>query len=197
MAYVYFIEHKTARKGYIGWTGNLKKRWADHRGKVRAGRASHFYNALRKHGLDAFDWHVVEWYDTAVEAMEAEKFWIARLREFEIELYNESDGGEGTVGRSISDETKAKLSASLRGRPHGPFSEDTRTKMSMAARRKIFSDEHRQNLAAAGRGKVRGPLSDETKRKISEAKRGKKLGTFTEEHRQRISEGLRKYHTSE
>ena len=74
-------------------------------------------------------------------------------------------------GHALSDETRRKLSESLKGKTRAPFSEDTRIKMSYA-----------------NKGNKRAPVSDETRKKMSEAKKGKKRKPFTEEHRRKMSE---------
>lgn len=62
-------------------------------------------------------------------------------------------------------ETRAKISAALKGIDRGSFTE-----------------EHRRKLSEARRGKSRPPMSDEQKQKLSMARRGKPL---SKEHRQK------------
>jgi hypothetical protein len=73
-------------------------------------------------------------------------------------------------GRVISAETKAKLSTALKGRTH---TLETRAKQSAARMGMVFSPEHRANLAAAKLGKKRPPFTIEHKEKIGLSNKGK------------------------
>lgn len=120
---------------------------------------------------------------------ERERYWIATLRT-STNLVNHTDGGEGTVGyklpmetrkrwsemktgvkyapgrtrpmlgRSHSEEAKAKIAAAGRGRKH---TDASKAKLSLAHTGKKLSAEHRQKLLGARGGK---PLSAEHREKI-------------------------------
>ena len=81
-----------------------------------------------------------------------------------------------------SEETKRKISKSLKGRK---YSEEYKRKMSKALKGRKFSEETRKKLSIASKGRK---FSDETKHKISETKKGKLL---SEEHKRKISETLK------
>jgi hypothetical protein len=93
-------------------------------------------------------------------------------------LCNLTDGGEGTSGYKLSEETKRKMSLSKIGK------------------KRIFTDEHKQHLSKSLTGKIgywRGKkLSEETKRKMSENGKGKNKGPISKEHRQAIIDGIKK-----
>ena len=84
-------------------------------------------------------------------------------------LINKTDGGEGTNGYIVSEETRKKMSESHKG--------------------KIFTEETRRRLSEAHKGKI---ITEETKRKMSESRKGKNNPNFgkprTEETRRKISE---------
>lgn len=90
-----------------------------------------------------------------------------------------------------SDETKAKISKSLRGRTP---SVETRKKLSAARlgkKRAPFSAEWRENMAKAKKGKPGNPHTEESKRKIGEKNRIHGLGRkMSDEIRQKISVAL-------
>lgn len=67
-------------------------------------------------------------------------------------LCNFTNGGEGTSGIVMTEETKKNMSLSKKG--------------------KKFTDEHKRNIALTKIGK---PRSEETKRKLSEINKGKKI----------------------
>ena len=80
-------------------------------------------------------------------------------------LRNLTDGGEGSSGLSISEETRRKMSESKRGRK---FSEEHRHKMSEAKRGRKFSEEHRHKMSLSKRNmtlETRAKISEKTKRR--------------------------------
>lgn len=62
--------------------------------------------------------------------------------------------------RTFSPETRAKMAAATRNRPHAPHTIETRAKMSLASLGKPKSEAHRAALSAAKYGKKLGPQSD-------------------------------------
>lgn len=94
-----------------------------------------------------------------------EREWIARLRP-SGRLTNLTDGGDGGASsRSIA--TRAKISASLRGRKKSP---EHAAKVGMAHRGKTVTEENRRKLREAW---LRNPRTHslETRRKIGEGNR--------------------------
>lgn len=74
-------------------------------------------------------------------------------------LVNQTDGGEGNLGLTYSDEVKKKMGAANLG--------------------KILSEEHKNKIAAGNRGKTykkRKPCSEEYRKMMSEALKGKNKG---------------------
>tara|TARA_R110001606_G_scaffold1789_4_gene6869 strand:+ start:105 stop:764 length:660 start_codon:yes stop_codon:yes gene_type:complete len=71
-------------------------------------------------------------------------------------LVNLTDGGEGIKGSIMSAETRAKMSASHKGKQH---SEETKAKIGAASKGKKISKEQRAKLSALKKGK----LSNSTK----------------------------------
>lgn len=144
-----------------------------------------------------------------------EQFWISHFRRSGCDLTNSCDGGEGVV--NPSNETRARLSAALKGRV---FSAETRAKIGNFHRGKIISAEQRAKISAklTGRtvpGHVREKMrasklgvvfSDEHRRKLREANLGKKAskearenmsaarlgGSHSAETRRKISESIKK-----
>ena len=115
---------------------------------------------------------------------------------------NKTPGGNGwhpMIGRAVSAETKAKLSAANKGKLMSDeakakmskakkgMSDETRAKMSAAAKGKKLSPETRAKQSAANKGRrspTEGkPRSDETRAKQSAALKGKTLSPETKELR--------------
>jgi hypothetical protein len=158
--------------------------------------------------------------ETEEKALADEMHQIAQLRRDGYGLVNLCDGGTGLSnpspevriklsnakkGKSLSAETKAKLSAANKGNQNclgKKASEATRLKMSMARTGKpgvIPSEETRQKLSTSHIGqtpwnkgkpslRIGVPRSQETKAKISAAHKGKRL---SEAHKEKLAEAKR------
>jgi group I intron endonuclease len=120
--------------------------------------------------------------------------------------YN-GDGVWSRAGKKTSEETKAKMSAVMKGRKHSEESkakisaakkgrkpsEENKAKLSVALKGRVFSEEWRQKISAANEGKKRSEQqkakmglawkgkkhSEETKGKISAANKGHKVSEET------------------
>ena len=92
MGVIYKATSKTSGKSYIGQTINLKDRIRSHR---NAKDDYPFHVALRKHGLDDFEWEIVEDLgDCSQEQLdEREKYWIAFYDTYN-NGYNSTLGGD-------------------------------------------------------------------------------------------------------
>ena len=101
-------------------------------------------------------------------------------------LRNLTDGGEGSSGAVISEETRRKLRIARKNRI---FSEETRRKISEASKNR--SEETKKKISKALKGNINAlgaTRSEETKKKISKALKGK---TNSEEIKQKISNSLK------
>ena len=95
-------------------------------------------------------------------------------------LTNCTWGGEGVSGLHHTEETKQKMSESLKGKQ---ISEETKLKISESLKGKQISEETKLKMSEAKKGNVpwnKGiQLSEETKRKMSESFKGRKLSEET------------------
>lgn len=135
MSSLYLATNTSSGKAYVGVSKDPRARWAQHRAAARQGIKTYFINALRKYGPNAFTFEVIQTFDTPAEAYLAEAYWIDRLREFGIPLYNEIGGGTGAYAQSL--DTRRRISESLKGRQ--------------------FSPEHRANISKARKGQKQTP----------------------------------------
>ena len=106
MCGVYMIRNTINDKLYIGKSVNVKKRFQEHRHELRLGRHHNVYlqNAWDKYGEGAFEFLLLEECDRdSLNDLE-----IATIAKFSKsnELYNMTDGGEGMLGRKMSEQTK-------------------------------------------------------------------------------------------
>lgn len=132
---------------YAHFTKDNKKLFYIGKGKNRrawqtSGRNRYWSNVVKKHGRIVKI--LAEW-DTEEEAFEHEKFLIGC---FEGKLVNLTDGGEGTSGRKQSKEEKEKRSLKLKG---VPFTEERKANISASLKGRKLSPEqakkHREHLA--------------------------------------------------
>ncbi len=158
-------------KAYIGITREtLNQRVRRHILYARQGRMFALSCAIRKHGEHSF---VPEILDIA-EASELKRLEIEAISEHRrrgIVLYNMTDGGDGSLGVSLSQEVKEKISASLSGRK---CSELHRIRVSEAQKGKTISPEAREKMRAAAQARCAVPMSDEQRQKRREALTGRK-----------------------
>ena len=123
-------------------------------------------------------------------------------------LHNRTDGGEGTSGSSIGDESRKRMSDAHKGENHHMYgkthSEETRKKISEGNKNKILTEETKKRMSDAHKGKIRSEEhrrnlseahknpSEETRRKRSEAQKGEKNHNYgktaSEESRKKMSE---------
>lgn len=108
MPVVYMVTNRVNGKRYIGVTArSLMRRKAGHLYEARMGRQVPFHRALRKHGLENFDWAILEEHDTAEAAIAAEIRLIAEYRP----QYNICKGGVGVAGLRHTEATRLKMKA--------------------------------------------------------------------------------------
>lgn len=112
MHFIYSIQNKINNKVYVGQSNNYKKRWSAHRRSARSlwlekNSASNsciqvVHRAMAKHGIENFEFQVIEEWDTPEEADEAECFWIGFLRAQDPACgYNSTPGGRKGVGSGV------------------------------------------------------------------------------------------------
>jgi len=162
MAVIYKATNKINNKSYIGFTVDFEKRKKEHIKQIQYG-LTYFHKALKKYGLDNFEWTILK-DDATLEdeiklIQEHETFWTLNKG------YNLTLGGEGLLGHIKTEETKKKLRKAHLGKK--PTENQLRTLR-----------ENAKKMQEIGH-------TEETKKKISESHKGK---IFTEEHRQNISQ---------
>ena len=163
---------------YVDWTREDVPR-AFYVGEGQGRRAKNFkrnnyhMNIVQKHGIRR---EIVEWFDTKQEALlrETELMFVHRTI-FRIHgwganfLVINPGGFEGTIQ---TPESNAKRSATLKGQPKKPFSE-----------------EHKRNMRTAFAH--RPPVSDETRTKMSSVRKGVKKSEAYSRNR-RLANQLRR-----
>ncbi len=193
---------------YIGLTSTtMRQRRRGHIKALNRGDKKPLYDWLRKHLINSVMEVIEEVAHDKRQLEFREQFWIAALRGSGYKLLNLADGGHTNLGFKHSDETKAKMSKTRKGRVgnlrgvRGPDHPSFGTKRSLETREKMSQDRKGMNSGVKNPnyGKF-GPehpsygreVSAETKAKASEAKKGEKNPNFgkvyTDEERQKLRE---------
>jgi len=145
---VYKAINKVNGKIYIGQTRKtLEARRNAHFRNARKGVNTHFYNAIRKYGEDAFEFSVICTAETKEDLNLLETYYIQKYNSIKCG-YNMVDGGDNNVmdiewvynkhkQRMQSEETRSKLSATMKQK---------------IAEGRFFTEEHRKRLSEAAKG---------------------------------------------
>lgn len=115
---IYKIENKEDGKVYIGLTiQGYKKRYRKHLSDARNRCEFYLHRAIAKYGPESFELTLIESCNDMSELKERESFWISHYSSNDRDKgYNLTEGGDGTVGKRHSEETKAKIrGAALNG----------------------------------------------------------------------------------
>jgi len=111
---IYCIRNIINGKVYIGSAINLNKRKYEHFNTSRLSNP-HLQNAMKKHGKENFEFHILEYVDNVKTLIPYEQFWIDNLRKKGIILYNIALRAGSSLGIKRSNETKLKMSKSKIG----------------------------------------------------------------------------------
>jgi group I intron endonuclease len=146
---------------YIGKTIktiDVRKKQHEEDAKLKRTK-SIFHKAIRKYGIDVFEWVIIEMTQDYEELNNLERKWIKLIKESGHKMYNMTEGGEGgsrcgiyanSYGKVPTKETKEKISLSL----------------------KKYYETH--NNPMLGISLIGNKHTIEAKNKISESKKGKK-----------------------
>jgi group I intron endonuclease len=151
------------------------------RSKRYVGSGQAIKAAIKKYGRDNFVRKTLAEFSCAKDAYAAEADAVNENFVGRDDTYNLNLGGKGCNGLTHTDEAKAKMSISAKGRI---TSAETRAKIGDKSRNRVISEETRAKMSISAKGKT---LSENTKAKIAAAKKGK---TPTEETRAKISAAL-------
>src|SRR5665213_120193 len=111
MAVIYQAKNKLNGHSYVGFDIKWPYRKSNHKSRVKHGSTLVFHNALRSYGWDNFEWNILEESDNPKLLLETrEEYYIRKLNtHYENgQGYNMTYGGEGTLGKIVSEETRRK-----------------------------------------------------------------------------------------
>jgi group I intron endonuclease len=171
---VYKITNLVNGKIYIGKTNNVDKRWYEHlRVSKTQEQTFYIYRSIKKYGSENFTIVVIDNNLIEQEAFEREKFWIRELNSNNPNIgMNLTEGGEGPAGlkwseesrdkirgennhnfgKSLSDETKEKLSASLSGEGNGFYGKKHSDEVISFLKNREISDDIKNTISEGCRG---------------------------------------------
>lgn len=106
---IYSIVNTINNKYYIGKSNNIYRRWYDEKLGLKNGTFHniHLQRAWNLYGSEAFIFSIIEKCDELLLA-EREIFWISYFDSYNCG-YNQTVGGEGSLGLKCSTKTKEKL----------------------------------------------------------------------------------------
>lgn len=121
---IYSIIHRDTGLCYVGSAVNIWTRYTQHMQLAKSGDVScaRLYRLLREHGVDAFDFEVLERCDRS-ELLAREQFYIALLDSagslgMNTQRYPARNGGLSLRGIPLRPEHCAKISAGKKGKPN-------------------------------------------------------------------------------
>lgn len=166
MSYSLYMHTSPVGKRYIGITSqSVIRRWRDGTGYRHN---SHFTNAIEKYGWENFTHEILLSGLTREQAEMHERFFIALLRTSDRRFgYNKDSGGN--LGKTLSEESRAKLSKAHLGLHDGEKNPMFGKKHS--AKTRALLSEQKTGAKNPWYGKH---LPTETCKKISQAQKGKK-----------------------
>jgi len=206
--YIYLITNLVNNKKYVGQTINDPlKRWTAHKSKTKSGSDFAINNALRKYGVENFQFEVIDDTNENIDQLnESEIKWIAYYDTYDGVGYNMTSGGDNYIR---SEETRNKISEALKGEKHHfygkKFSDETKEKMRQATLgmkhteesiKKMSGENHHnygkthseewkkkmsERMSGSNHPLYGKPRSDETKEKLRQANLGKKHSDETKE----------------
>lgn len=192
---IYFIRNQVNGKYYIGSAVNIRKRWTEHRRTLRLGthHSRTLQRAWSKYGEDEFDFHLVEIVEEKDELISREQWWMDVLEPSKsANGYNIHPVARSALGSKRTEEFKAKFRESRKGFGKGKkISSEHKAALLEGRRRAGVSDETRAKMSKAARQRSRTPCKEETKLKIGAANSGRKFPPVTDETRRKLSEAAK------
>lgn len=108
---IYKISNNQNGKIYIGQTIQpFNHRVNEHKKKMRNGTKHPLYDAMRKHGIEAFSFEIIDNAVSQEELDTKEIFWIKHFNSEYPNGYNLTAGGAGTFNYHHTEEDKKRMS---------------------------------------------------------------------------------------
>jgi len=194
---IYKALNKINGKCYVGQSAyDLNHRIYGHIAEVNRNSAQIIHKAIRKYGMQAFEWSIIDEADSKEVLNEKEIYWIKTLNTMVPTGYNMSYGGEAGNTSERSEESNKKTSETQKG--ISKHTEEFKRRMSdsyKGVNNPFFGKKHSEEFRSKMSKRVVGnqfalgnKLSEETRKKMSEAHKGKRRKLHTEESKRKMSE---------
>ena len=124
---IYCIENIINNKKYIGKSVDINSRFDYHKSMLRKNKHDndHLQKSWNKYGENNFLFNIIE--ECSKEQLVEKEIFYIKFFDTQNKGYNMTKGGDGTLGRILSDETKIKISNSNKGKI---ISDKTKKRMS-------------------------------------------------------------------
>lgn len=195
---LYLVTNKINGKRYVGQTQSnigYESRWRDHWQEALRGEGHQcvFHSAIKGYGVGAFEVKRIIHNIPECDIDRLEVLWIDKLHTFYIDGhgYNMTRGGQGVHGFRHTEETKQKISNTLKCRPSywtpELIEQVERKKRESGYYEKRRQTQWRENISRSQKeyykthdGTFLGKKhSDETRKKISDIRKGQKASEET------------------
>ncbi len=189
--YIYKITNKINNKCYIGQSCKIRDRWVGHRRnaqRVKNGATLKdngiqvIHLAMAKHGIENFDFKIIEEIDTQNDANNQETYWVSHYNSLN-NGYNCTPGG---YNAPKTEEWKAKVKATRIAKDNYKHSEETKRKISEEWHL-YHSPESMKKCHDANRGRI---PSKEQRRKVSMANKGKRFSLGHKQSKETIEKRI-------
>jgi group I intron endonuclease len=170
IAGIYCIENIINNKKYIGKSIDISYRFTGHKRDLHENRHPNPYlqYSYNKYGIKNFNFYILEKCEKdslAIKEIHFIKKYKTKNRDFG---YNLTDGGEGTLGRIPSEESRMKASLSNKGKIR---SDEVRKTISIYSKKRIHTVEENRKISEAMLGKQRGKKKIKTSSYLGVCKR--------------------------
>ena len=141
---IYKIKNKINGKLYIGQSVYIEHRFSEHKRKCKENKYNnHFYNALKKHGIENFEFTIIE-KCSKQNLNNREQYWIKFYNSNNSQYgYNKTTGGDSNYKRTS--DTKKKISESAKLKFKNP---EIKEKYIQALKQKLKDDDEYYMLVA-------------------------------------------------
>jgi len=175
---IYKITNPNGRV-YIGLTSNITRRRNDY-AKVKCKSQSILFKSLIKYGFESHNFEVIDNFKSDTNfAYGKEIFWIRTYMSncskwSKMGGLNAVDGGRGSIGYKMSEETKQKLRDANLGKKYSAETKEKLSKQRKGKKIKSGWTEDKKKKMSEAKLRLGYKHSDEIKKKISEAGKGNK-----------------------
>lgn len=160
---IYKIKNLLNGKVYIGQSVNISARFSQHKYDTKKDFNYPLHNAIRKYGIENFEFNVIEHVHDTSKLDEIEQYWIKYYKSNNKEYgYNLRIDGVSNRGLKRSDEAKRKISVKAKEMWENP---EIRNYLSNCRKGRKCSENEIINMSKRMLGHI---VSDETKKKIAE-----------------------------